>query len=197
MYSDVSSKWIMPATHYTFTWGNVGFIALDTNAIMWGNTEQGDQAAWYTSALTEVAGADWVFLLGHHPLRSNGSHGNAGTYESPELNGTKIPLPIPVLNGAAVKDFFDAHVCGTVDAYFCGHDHTRQWIDEPEALCGAELIVTGAGAKLTALASELNQAHYQDDEKAGFMYVVIEGNTFTGQFIDQDGNVDYERTVTR
>jgi hypothetical protein len=90
-YSQVSTKWTMPATHYTFTQGHVGFIVLDTNSILWSNTQHGDQAAWLPTAMMEVSGKDWVFLAGHHPYRSNGQHGNAGDYDAPELAGIQIP----------------------------------------------------------------------------------------------------------
>ncbi|RMH44157.1 MAG: hypothetical protein D6689_03070 [Deltaproteobacteria bacterium] len=198
MYSDVSDKWEMPATHYTFTWGNVGFIMLDTNSILWDDTTHGDQREWYAAALAEVAGADWVFAAGHHPYLSNGRHGNAGNYESIEVGGVEIPNPLPVLNGDHVKAFFDDVVCGTVAVYFAGHDHNRQWLDAPSALCGAELIVSGAGAKTTPFSDPApNAAHWQDDSTEGFLYVVVDRNTFTGQFIDRTGAVNFERTITR
>ncbi|MBT8494949.1 MAG: metallophosphoesterase, partial [Deltaproteobacteria bacterium] len=66
-YTQHSDKWNMPATHYTFTWANVGFIMLDTNSILWGDKTHGDQKAWYPTALMEVEGADWVFQAVHHP----------------------------------------------------------------------------------------------------------------------------------
>jgi len=196
MYSDVSAKWIMPATHYTFTYGNVGFIMLDTNSIMWDNTDHGDQRDWYPTALMEVSGADWVFAVGHHTVRSNGAHGDAGNYESIEVGGVEIPNPLPILNGGNVKTFFDEVVCGTVDVYFCGHDHNRQWLNEPDALCGAELIVSGAGSKTKGL-DGANAVFFQDAAIEGFMYVVVDGNTFRGQFYDKDGNLNFERSVTR
>ncbi len=196
-YSDASDKWTMPDTHYTFTWGNVGFIMLDTNSILWSNTTHGDQREWYATALAEVSNADWVFAAAHHPLRSNGSHGNAGSYESIEIGGIDIPIPIPFLDGAAVKSFYDELVCGTVDIAFAGHDHNRQWLDEPDALCGAELIVSGAGAKLTGLARTSNQTHFEDDTAEGFLYVRVVGDELTGQFIDKTGAVNFERKLQR
>jgi hypothetical protein len=33
----------MPATHYTETMGPVGFVMLDTDSIMWDNTDNGEQ----------------------------------------------------------------------------------------------------------------------------------------------------------
>jgi hypothetical protein len=197
MYSDRSTKWTMPDTHYTLTMGNVGFIMLDTNSVIWDDTTHGDQRAWYPSALAEVAGADWVFAAGHHPVRSNGAHGNAGNYESIEVGGVEIPIPVPVLDGGNVESFFDDVVCGTVDVYFAGHDHNRQWLDEPGELCGAELIVSGAGAKVKDLEDRGNANHWQDATTEGFMYVVVDGNTLTGQFIDKNGVMNFERTITR
>lgn len=196
-YTEHSDKWRMPATHYTLRFGNVGIIALDTNSILWGNTDHGDQRAWWPTALAEIEGADWIIAAGHHPYRSNGTHGDAGAYDAPELGGVVLPNPLPIQNGAAMKSFFDEVVCGAVDVYFAGHDHSRQWLDEPEALCGAELIVSGAGAKVTEIQDRGNAAFYEDASEAGFLYVVIEGRTMRGQFYDGEGNLDFERTVTK
>ncbi|HEY5926265.1 MAG TPA: metallophosphoesterase [Kofleriaceae bacterium] len=196
-YTQVSTKWNMPATHYTFTWGDVGFIVLDTNSILWSNTEHGDQATWLPSALAQVAGKRWIFTAGHHPYLSNGTHGNAGDYDAPELEGIQIPNPLPIQNGDAVKEFFDDHVCGISQVYFAGHDHTRQWMNEPTALCGTEMIVSGAGASTTEIRNRGNGVFYEDASKPGFMYVVIDGDKFTGEFYDANGAMDFSRTFTR
>lgn len=196
-YSAMSKKWHMPATHYTLTWNHVGIIVLDTNAIMWSNKTYGDQAAWLPQAMMEVGGKDWVFVAGHHPYRSNGSHGNAGNYDAPELAGIPIPNPLPIQNGDDVKEFFDEHVCGLGQVYFAGHDHSRQWLNEPGALCGTELIVSGAGAKTTEIRDRGNAAFYEDADEVGFLYVDVDGDRFTGAFYDGAGNLDFTRTFTR
>jgi hypothetical protein len=195
-YSAVSDKWTMPATHYTFRYSNVGFIALDTNSILWDNVEHGDQRAWYATALMELAGVDWIIAAGHHPLRSNGTHGNAGAYESIDVGDIEIPIPVPILDGAFVKSFLEEVVCGTVDVYLSGHDHNRQWLDENAALCGAELVVSGAGAKTKELSGS-NAFHWQESTVEGFLYVVIEGDTFTGELIDKNGVSGFTRSFTR
>jgi tartrate-resistant acid phosphatase type 5 len=193
-YTQVSMKWNMPATHYTFTWGNVGFVVLDTNSILWSDNTYGDQAAWLPSALAQVADKRWIFTAGHHPYRSNGQHGNAGDYDAPELSGVNIGNPLPIQNGDAVKSFFDDHVCGVSQVYFAGHDHSRQWLDEPTALCGTEMIVSGAGSSYTTIQDRGNKAFYADASEIGFMYVVIDGDKFTGEFYDANGAMDYSRT---
>lgn len=196
-YTQVSTKWTMPATYYTFSFAHVGFIVLDTNSILWGDTTYGDQAAWLPTATAQLADKRWIFTAGHHPYRSNGTHGNAGDYDAPELGGIPIPNPLPIQNGDAVKDFFDDNVCGISQVYFAGHDHSRQWLNEPSALCGAELIVSGAGASTTELRDRGNTAFFEDADKVGFLYVVVDGDTFTGEFRDGDGELDYTRTFTR
>ncbi len=196
-YSQVSAKWRMPATHYTFTAAHVGFIALDTNAILWGDTTYGDQATWLPTATAAVADRRWQIVLGHHPYRSNGEHGNAGNYDAPELAGIPIPNPLPIQNGAAMKDFFDAHVCGIGQVYLTGHDHSRQWLDENERACGMELLVSGAGASVTSLRDRGNRAHYQDASEVGFLHVDIDGDTLRGRFFDGTGALDFERVITR
>src|SRR5690606_2357745 len=195
-YTDYSDKWTMPATFYTMRISNVGFIMLDTNSILWDDISNGDQEAWYATALAEVEGADWVIGAGHHPYLSNGTHGNAGSYESIEVADIIVPNPLPILNGDNVKDFFDDYVCGTVDVYFNGHDHNSQWIDEPDALCGAPMITSGAGAKVKELGVGGNHALYEDANEAGFAYVVIDGSDMTLQFLDADLNVDFEQTIS-
>ena len=196
-YTPHSTKWNMPATHYTFTFNHVAFIMLDTNAILWSNTKYGDQAAWLPTAMMEVAGKDWIFMAGHHPYRSNGTHGNAGDYDAPELAGIPIPNPIPIQDGEALKDFFDDHLCGLSHVYFAGHDHSRQWLDEAARFCGTEMIISGAGASTTELRNRGNQAFFEDATKAGFFYVDVTDDTFTGTFYDAQGNVDYTRTFTK
>jgi hypothetical protein len=196
-YTEVSQKWTMPSTFYTLRRENVGIIALDTNSILWENTDHGDQNAWWPTALAEVEGAEWTLLIGHHPYRSNGTHGDAGNYDAPELAGIPIPNPLPIQNGAAMKAFFDDVVCGTGDLYISGHDHSRQWINEPSQLCGTEMVVSGAGATVTELPGTTNQTHYQDASKIGFFYVEIEGKTLRGQFYDAEGNLDFERVITK
>jgi hypothetical protein len=125
----------MPDTFYTFRFGHVGFVMIDTNSILWNNTDNGDQRAWFRDAVATLRaeGATRIVLAGHHTYRSNGRHGNAGSYESIVVGGVDIPNPLPILNGGNVRDFFDDYVCGEVDVYFAGHDHNRQWLNEPGA----------------------------------------------------------------
>jgi hypothetical protein len=88
-------------------------------------------------------------------------------------------------------------MCGTVDLYLAGHDHNRQWLNEPTALCGAELIVSGAGAKTTDLVGQGNTTHFEDDTTEGFVWFEIRGMSMEARFIDRDGRVEFEQVVER
>jgi hypothetical protein len=186
-YTAVSTKWRMPATYYQRVVGHVAFFALDSNAQMWSPgdptrdaAQRADVAAWLAAS-----GAPWKISLGHHPYLSNGPHGNAGEYDG-------LPF-IPITNGAGVKDFMDDVVCGNVDVHIAAHDHSLQWLEPTCA--GTELIVSGGGSSTTALEGS-NPTRFQA-ESTGFLYVAIDGDTFTGEFIDASGTTLFSRSITK
>lgn len=182
-YSETSDKFILPDRYYSFQKGPADFFGLDTNAIVWGEGE--DQDAWIEEVISEST-APWRVALGHHTYISNGSHGNAGNYEG---------LPwLPIVNGADFQTFFDDHLCGQVDIYLCGHDHSRQWL---EATCGTEFVVSGAGAKVTEIVERDANPSYFQVATAGFMWIKMNEDSFTGVFYDEDGVPEFERTFYR
>jgi tartrate-resistant acid phosphatase type 5 len=182
-YTAKSMKWKMPGN----TWGRnqkgVDMFGLDTNLIMYSRDIDKQKSAF--NAWLAAAKGTWKLAFGHHPYLSNGPHGNAGTYEG-------FPF-IPITSGSTVKDFFDSTVCGKIDVYICGHDHSRQWIS---TTCkGTELVVSGGGAATTELKGK-NPTYFQANT-LGFFYVIIEGNKFTGEWIDSTGKSEYTRTITK
>jgi hypothetical protein len=182
-YTSHSSKWRLPAAYYKRTEKHVEFFALDTNMQMYSQDAQQktDMKAWIGAST-----ATWKIAIGHHPYKSNGPHGNAGSYDG-------LPF-VPIANGAGVKSFLEEIVCGKVDVYLSGHDHSRQWIVDK---CGGttELIVSGAGAEVTDLKGS-NPTHFQSP-KIGFHYIKIEGRKLTAEFVDAKGNVEYTRTIQK
>lgn len=182
-YSETSDKFILPDHYYTFTEGPVDFFGLDTNAIVWG--EGADQDTWIESALASST-SPWRVGLGHHPYISNGDHGNAGNYEGLDW--------LPIVNGADFETFAEDHLCGKVDIYLCGHDHSRQWL---EPTCGTEFLVSGAGSKVTEIVDRDANPYYFEVASAGFLWVEMNETTFTGVFYDEDGVAEFERSFDR
>jgi hypothetical protein len=77
---------------YSFNWGDVHFVALDTERT--GPV----QAGWLDADLTANT-LPWTIVIGHKPPFSSGSHGNDAAFQThfvPVLEQHKVPL---VLNG--------------------------------------------------------------------------------------------------
>ena len=176
-YTEKSSRWVMPAHYYNFRADNALFIALDTNAQLFNlaNAQSGDVSKWIDN--TESV---WKIVFGHHPYKSNGRHGNAGSYDG-------IPDELELAGGEGIKNFAESVWCGKVDIYLAGHDHNRQWLD---VTCdGTSLVVSGAGATATPLPGS-NPVLFQSDT-LGILYVSINGKTLTAEFINENGDTEF------
>lgn len=178
-YSQKNRQWKMPARYYDFSAGPVHFVALDTNPILFGRDAE------QRRAVGEMLGAPdtrWTVAFGHHPYLSNGPHGNAGKYSF-----------FPFFDGEAFRSFMDDEICGKVDFYLSGHDHSRQ--DLIPTCQGTQFIVSGAGATTTTLEGE-SPTHYQSDA-VGFLLIEVTDTRFTIRFYDRKGTLDHERIVER
>lgn len=181
-YAMTSTKWKMPARFYSHGEGPAEFFGLDTNAGMLG---QHAMQTTEVAAMMDKSTAAWKVAFGHHPYLSNGPHGNAGSYEGLAF--------LPGVNGAGVKELLDGSVCGKADVYICGHDHSKQWL---EGTCAdTVLIVSGGGAKTTDLPGQ--NANLYQDNVPGFLWAEISGNTFLGEFYDQNGAMQFSRSITK
>lgn len=181
-YSNVSTKWKMPAKFYRMTHGDVEFFAGDSNMQMFHSDD--DQRAAFPLWLSQST-AKWKIYLSHHPYKSNGPHGNAGSYDGASF--------VYIVNGKGVRDFYDDILCGRVDVALAGHDHSRQWLTDK---CqNTELIVSGAGGSTTTIKGS-QPVHYQS-ATVGFVYFTIQGNKLTGEFVNAQGTSEYTRTITK
>lgn len=188
----ISERWNMPDRYYTFEKGNVEFFAIDSGPAeiavlpVWAPTMRGPaQQTWLAGAMAQ-SDADWKIAFAHHPYRSNGVHGDAGTFD-----GTPG-------RGAAYEAMLEEAMCPEADVFFAGHDHDLQWL-EPAASCpGVELIVSGAAAKTRGQGSGTQHpAHFERYDTNGFLWVEIDGDRFTGVFYDDAATQLYERTFQR
>ena len=156
--------------------GPATLFGLDTTRVFWDGAAR---ASWLGPALDAADG--WRIVLGHHPLRSNGPHGNAGAYEGWSR--------IPWMSGTSVQTALDGALCGRADLYLSGHDHSRQWLEE----CGVELVVSGAGSSATTLHDRGND-HRFAAATHGFVWLSA-GSSLRVAFYDEDGRLEYEDAV--
>lgn len=124
------TRWRMPAKWYRVDVGGeparLTILALDSNLR---KVKEADaQREWLVDALRGPR-APLTMVIAHHPLYSNGSHGDTG-----ELVKAWGPL-------------FEEH---GVHAYLCGHDHDLQHL-ELEGLRTSFVISGGGGARTRRL----------------------------------------------
>ncbi len=164
LYSQKSPSWRMPALYYTFTAGPVQFFALATQAM------SETQLRWLQRELDRST-ARWKVVYGHHPIYSDGAHG-----DTPELARQLMP----VLKGRA-------------DLYLVGHEHTVQELKPDGTLhmlvapsAGQKARVIKAGPRTLAL-----------DSFEGFIAFDITAGTLSATFVDSTGKTRYTTAYKR
>lgn len=185
-YSAFSSKWSMPGRYYSFSLVGVSpgssplveFFMLDTQHLV--VTGDPEQTAWAESAMA-ASSARWKIAAGHHPYKSNGSHGNAGQFDN--VSG----------NGVAFQTLVQSSMCDRIDLYLGAHDHNRQWL-APE--CGVEFTVSGAGATVRSLPGD-NPTLFENSEDLGFLFLQLSERRILGTFYDADGFPQFTRAIEK
>lgn len=178
-------NWKLPGEFYAFENSHATFLGLGTDLIFWDhNGAIAEQGQYFSAALT-ASTKPWRISMGHHPYFSNGTHGNAGSYDG-------IPW-LPIANGENVKTFFDSYLCGKVDLFLSGHDHSRQVIAGTD-VCPGTFVVSGAGAKTTALPGA-GPSLFQRDT-IGFAWFEVRNDSIKIEMIDSAGNVEFTTTIT-
>jgi hypothetical protein len=176
-----NTRFKMPAKWYRFEVGSpqplVSVFALDTNfpevsgrkqkpgATSLGYLSKEDTAAqleWLDAELSKPR-APFTIVMGHHPLYSNGSHGDIGTL---------IKRVGPLL---------ERH---NVHMYLCGHDHDLQHL-ELESRFTSFVISGGGGARTRRLKND-RVVPYANDVY-GFTHLQVEADALTVTHHGDDG----------
>ena len=124
------SRWKLPAKWYRVELPAgaeeplVTVLVFDSYKTALGETAWAEQLAWLRGELTRPRKSKWLVAVAHHPLFSNGSHGDNGVMQR-ELG----PL-------------FEKH---DVDLYICGHEHDLQHLEMPDRRTSF-MLVGGGGA---------------------------------------------------
>ncbi|MBN2445048.1 MAG: metallophosphoesterase [Spirochaetales bacterium] len=175
LYSDSNPRWKMPSLYYCFTYTladatKIEFIALDSNIIMEGNSLADSQDEWLHEVLS-VSDADWKIVYAHHPLYSNGDHGN---------NEEMI-----IALGTLLGEY-------NVDLFIAGHDHDLQVL---KPVSGVHYFVSGAAGKTRDTTIRENTLYGKGT--FGFMALEIKNTTIVVKVIVQDGVVDYSCVIEK
>lgn len=173
--------------YYSFDWGHVHFVALDSQCYSgWTTTPEcskAEQRAWLEADLAANK-QPWTVVFMHHPPYSTGEHGgNARVHDL-------MPL-------------FEAH---GVDMVLGGHDHLYERIHplregrrtDPAQGGIPYWVIGSAGARLRSFVSgQPAITAHRDNVNYGFLNVVVDGGTLTADFVNTEGRVIDSYTATK
>lgn len=175
-YGDVDKRWVMPSLYYSMHYDmggqDVHFIFLDTDPIK--NKNEYHQYKWFSEEISKSK-ADWVIVIGHHPVVSSGSHGSESSTATMWDN----------IRGDMVK--YKAAL------YICGHDHFLEHLVDKSGII--DYVISGSGAKLRTTKSSSAVKNLQKKQATskfwrainGFVGVEIDGNRVKVSYIDRNG----------
>jgi len=182
------TRWTMPAQYYSFTFPAIDplvtVIALDTNVAIPGTpTQPGplpesgfyvmsdeswqQQLDWFKAELAKPLKTPYLFVMGHHPVYSNGPHG-----DHPILTRDWDPL---------LRQY-------NVDAYIAGHDHDMQHL-EFDGHPTSFFMSGGGGASLYPIVTDPAKRGPMAQRVYGFSHIEVRREYATFHHLDKDGNV--------
>lgn len=184
-------RWTMPSKWFRFDLGApapmVTFICLDSNLqkVSGGKDKKTGKPKAHMSADEEKAQLEWLkaelqkprapftVVVAHHPLYSNGSHGDSS---------------------ALIEQWGDLLQQHQVHAYLCGHDHDLQHL-ELEGKFTSFVLSGGGGARTRKLASERRMPYGSDVH--GFTHLQIQDDALTFTHHGVSGGVLHTFTKKR
>lgn len=183
-YSKQESRWIMPATYYTFTRNSsdttsdkrtsVQYFMIDTEELRKAGTKDKEgkaklQLTWLESELKRST-AQWKVVVGHHMIRSHGAYGD---------QSFMLELIKPLLDKYGVQ------------LYLNGHDHDIQYLKAPEDSFACIISGAGGGARKTSYGTNTLFA----STNGGVVYLAFTKEHIHAQFTSSDGTVLYATDV--
>lgn len=178
-YTRKTTRWNMPDRFYTFIReiddsASAKFFCLDTQPMAYlrsndlsigkDSAKYMPQLRWLEKELSESS-ARWKIVLGHHPLYSNGEHGN-----NKEL-------------ASLLEPFLVRHA---VDFYLSGHEHDLQLL---KPVKGVNYVISGGGGKHRDVAWRDNTLYAGTN--LGFAFFRISHTDAIVEFINREGITQY------
>jgi hypothetical protein len=174
------SRWTMPGKWYSFSFPErnplVRFIALDSNhpdghfffdTPTLSRQEMDEENAWLRQELSRPSTALYTAVLAHHPIFSNGDHG-----DTPSL----------------IRDWEPLLRERKVHLYLSGHDHDLQHM-EFEANPTSYVISGGGGAKLRNLKRSPSARGPYGLKVAGFTHLEVNRERMVLRLVDSNGQI--------
>lgn len=173
-YSTKSDRWVFPARFYSekikiHDKGSVQLFVCDTQPMKKKQVGANNQYAWLDETLADH-NSDWTFVVGHHPIRTGGKHG-----ESKNI----------IQN---LKPIIDKH---NVDIYYAGHDHDLQLLKDKNT----HYVVSGSGSKIRRVKNTPYSLF--SNSSLGFVLGSISKNELFLYFIDEQAQLLYKHSIKK
>ena len=149
--------------------GTLHLLAVDTNPIKKNEKNVFEQYEWLDKTL-DTSDKDWTFVVGHHPIRTGGKHGET----------TNIIKKL--------KPLMDEH---NVDIYLAGHDHDLQLLKD----MNTHYVVSGGGAKIRKVKNTPYSLFSRSS--LGFVLGSITRNKLHIYFINEQAQLLYAHTIEK
>ena len=165
------TRWTMPSKWYRVDWPAknpiLTCLVLDSNyknGYCYLTTEEkARQLKWMNAELAKPRTAPWLICMGHHPIYSNGTHGD---------------------NQTLIKEWAPLFQQNNVAFYFCGHDHDLQHL-EFDKVCTSFVISGGGGGHITKLKKQDRGPFSQSVN--GFTHLQVSRDRIVVRHIDPQG----------
>lgn len=169
-----NKSWQMPFRYYTFAAGPVRFYALDTDegtiGLFRSKPWSSEQREWLSAQLSKHKDARWKIVYGHHPVYSDGHHGNTDRM---------------------IKDLLPILKQHRVDVYLAGHDHDLQHFDRE----GIQFFIVGGGGQETRKVKKKNAVFVRSAH--GFMVIEAGERELTLSLVGTDGLAMHSKTLKK
>ncbi len=173
------SRWKMPAKWYRVEIPAarpvVSVLVLDSN-VKELKDEWKTELAWLKAELSKPRPGQWIIATAHHPVFSNGQHGDA----------TGVTQPILDDWGALFKEH-------KLDFFLCGHDHDLQHL-EVDGWPTSFILAGGGGAKIRVMKRD-DRGPFSRSLN-GFFHLQFTPEQAHGRFISSTGELVHEFTRT-
>jgi len=166
------SRWKFPSRWYRLELPEdkplVTIFMLDSDKDYLSAEQWKQESKWLASELAKPRTTPWVMAAAHHPLFSNGSHGDTG--------------PLQREWGPLFKKY-------SVDFYVCGHDHDLQHI-QPDGWF-TSFILCGGGGKTPRPMRMTNRGPFSRSLD-GFVHMELTPEKAVVKYIDSEGKLVHE-----
>lgn len=173
-YTATQSRWKLPARAYSIRQPEAAAEPLLEIFVIDSNAFDAAAANALQSALN-ASTATWKLLAMHHPLYSNGLHGDNSAGSNPLL------LPV---------------ICEKIDAVLSGHDHLFSHIDNPSDGCNFPQFVIGTGGRDLYTANFDPRAIFTESS-FGYGIFEIDPGSLRLEFRRSDGSLAHAFQMTK